>query len=237
MAFPPTRHSVVQATADPDPQVRRDAFERLVGAYWKPVYKYLRYRWSLNPAEAEDATQGFFATAIEKGWFAAFDPGRARFRTFLRTCLDGFVGNERKAARRLKRGGGAEIGSLAFGEAEREIALQDPSAAADPEAYFEREWVRALFGTAVARLRERCAGMHATRFVLFERYDLAAIDDDARPSYKDLAAQTGLSVNDVTNHLAAARREFRQIVLDLLRTASGSDEAAREEMRALFRGR
>jgi len=131
----------------------------------------------------------------------------------------------------------SRIDSLAFIEAERELALQDPSAAADPEAYFEREWVRSLLGAAVARLRERCAGTHAVRFALFERYDLAAVDDDARPSYRDLAAQVGVSVSDVTNHLAAARREFRQIVLDLLRASSGSDDDARDQLRALFRGR
>jgi RNA polymerase sigma factor (sigma-70 family) len=237
MTFPPTRHSVVRATADADPDVRRDAFGRLVAAYWKPIYKYLRFRWSRSPEEAEDATQGFFAAAMEKQWLAGFDPDRARFRTFLRTCLDGYVMNEQRAAGRLKRGGGVREDSLDFVEAERELALQDRSAAADPEAFFEQEWVRALFGEAVAVLRERYGEPHALRFGLFERYDLATLDEDARPGYRELAAELGITVNDVTNHLAAARRDFRAIVLDLLRATTGSEEDAREELRALFRGR
>jgi RNA polymerase sigma factor (sigma-70 family) len=237
MTFPPTRHSVVRATADADPDVRRDAFGRLVASYWKPIYKYLRFRWSRSPEEAEDVTQGFFATAMEKQWLAGFDPDRARFRTFLRTCLDGYVMNEQRAAGRLKRGGGVREDSLDFVEAERELALQDRSAAADPEAFFEQEWVRALFGEAVALLRERYGKPHALRFGLFERYDLATLDEDARPGYRELAAELGITVNDVTNHLAAARRDFRAIVLDLLRATTGSEEDAREELRALFRGR
>jgi DNA-directed RNA polymerase specialized sigma24 family protein len=105
-AFPPTRASVVRAAASSDGEARRQAFGDLADGYWRPVYKYLRWRWRADRAEAEDLTQGFFARAYEKRFFDRFDPARARFRTFLRTCLDGYVANERQAAARLKRGGG-----------------------------------------------------------------------------------------------------------------------------------
>src|SRR6266545_8142728 len=93
MAFPLTRRSVVRAAASADPETRRRAFEALVAAYWRPVYKYLRLEWSAPGEDAEDLTQGFFARALEKGFFDRFDPSRSRFRTYLRTCLDGFVAN------------------------------------------------------------------------------------------------------------------------------------------------
>ena len=51
-----------------------------------------------------------------------FDPARARFRTFLRVCLDGFVVNEHKAASRIKRGGAVSFVSLDFAAAERELS-------------------------------------------------------------------------------------------------------------------
>jgi hypothetical protein len=38
LAFPPTRHSVVLASASADPDARRQAFSVIVEAYWKPVY-------------------------------------------------------------------------------------------------------------------------------------------------------------------------------------------------------
>src|SRR5262245_42905206 len=101
-AFPPTRLTVVSALAQGNDRERHAAFGALAALYWKAVYKYARLKWHAAPDEAEDLTQGFFARALEKEFFAAYDPGRARFRTFLRTCLDGFIANTRAAGSRLK---------------------------------------------------------------------------------------------------------------------------------------
>src|SRR3954464_14864885 len=112
--FPLTRRSVVEAARDADPDVRRQGWESLVASYWRPVYKVLRVRWRLDREDAEDLTQEFFASALAKGTLERYDSSKARFRTYLHTCLDGFAANERKAARRLKRGGGQAILSLDF---------------------------------------------------------------------------------------------------------------------------
>src|SRR5258708_3178483 len=86
--FPLTRRSVV-AAGDANPEVRRRAWDVLVVSYWRPVYKVLRVRWRLDREDAEDLTQEFFASALVKKTFERYDPGKARFRTYLRTCLDG----------------------------------------------------------------------------------------------------------------------------------------------------
>jgi DNA-directed RNA polymerase specialized sigma24 family protein len=98
---------------------RRQAWETLIAAYWKPVYKHLRLTWTLPREDAEDLTQDFFARALEGGTLERFDAGKARFRTYLRVCLDRFASNARKAERRLKRGGGHAHLSLDFPGAER----------------------------------------------------------------------------------------------------------------------
>jgi RNA polymerase sigma factor (sigma-70 family) len=235
MAFPLTRRSVVRAAASADPETRRRAFEALVTAYWRPVYKYLRLKWSAPGEDAEDLTQGFFARALEKGFFDRFDPSRSRFRTYLRTCLDGFVANERKSARRLKRGGGAEHVSLDFAGAEAELGRQRPPEGGDMGEYFHREWVRSLFGLAVEALRQRCAEAgKSVPFALFERYDLEGPDAPTRPSYAELARELGIPETQVTNHLAWARREFRRLVLEALAEATGSAEEFRAEARQLL---
>jgi|SRR5262245_7085773 len=235
MGFPLTRRSVVVAAGSADPALRRRAFEALVAAYWKPVYKYLRLKWGASGEDAEDLTQGFFARALEKGFFDRFDPGRARFRTYLRTCLDGYVANERKARHRLKRGGGAEHVSLDFAAAETELAGKRPPAGADMEEFFHREWVRSLFGLAVEALRRRCAEAGKERcFALFERYDLDGSDAPERPRYADLARERGIPETQVTNELAWARREFRRLVLEALEEATGSEEEFRAEARQLL---
>src|SRR5882672_2039664 len=89
--FPTTQISAVLAVRTGDPVARARAFAILVNAYWKPVYKNIRVKWRKSNEEAKDLTQGFFATAFEKKFFTTYDPHKARFRTFLRTCLDRFV--------------------------------------------------------------------------------------------------------------------------------------------------
>jgi hypothetical protein len=91
MRFPITRLSVVERTRSGDAETRRVALATIIEAYWKPVYKYLRVKWSLDADEAADLTQEFFTSTLEKEVVEKYDPARARFRTYLRLCLDGFA--------------------------------------------------------------------------------------------------------------------------------------------------
>lgn len=226
---------MVEAAASPDPEVRRRALDTLVAVYWRPAYLHLRLKWNMNREEAEDLTQEFFARAMEKGFFEKFEADRARFRTFLRGCLDHLVANARRDERRLKRGGGAQHLSLDFASAEQDLALAVATGADDPEGMFHREWVRSLFTLAVNSLKEECeATDRQIRFQVFARTDLDPVEGDARPSYRDLAEEFDIPVTQVTNHLAWARREFRRVVLQRLRELSGSDAEYRSEVRELF---
>ena len=178
--FPPTRRSVLEAVRSIDAQEREQALEALCTAYWKPVYKYVRWRWN-RPAEvAQDLTQGFFMELLERELLEKFDPKKSRLRTYLRVCVDSFVMNEDKAGRRLKRGGNLPHVALDFAGAEEEFGatVMDPAAIPSPESleeFFEKEWVRSLFALAVEDLREMCvAGERERTFHLFEAYDLEA---------------------------------------------------------------
>jgi RNA polymerase sigma-70 factor (ECF subfamily) len=187
--FPVTRHSAIIAARSDDQEVRERAFAIIVEGYWKPAYKYIRIKWQTANEDAKDLTQGFFALAIEKGYFASYDPEKASFQTFIRTCLDGFVANQRKSEQRLKRGGGAAHFSLDFSEAENELSLQLVSQAA-PEEYFHREWVRSLFGLAIEALRSHYAKKGSSvYFTLFELYDLREDGSEPKTSYAALARQ------------------------------------------------
>jgi DNA-directed RNA polymerase specialized sigma24 family protein len=224
VTFPQTRLSVVERTRSGDAETRRVAFAAIIDAYWKPAYKYLRVKWSLDPDEAADLTQEFFTTTLEKEVVEKFDPTRARFRTYLRLCLDGFASNAKKAEHRLKRGGGITTVSLDFESAEGEIRQIEPSVNADVDELFYREWVRSLFERSVADLRRHAddAG-RPVMFEVFARYDLIE-DAGERPTYTDIARALNLTPATVTNHLAAMRRQFRAIVLERLRELTSSDD-------------
>jgi RNA polymerase sigma factor (sigma-70 family) len=235
--FPATRCSVIEAARSPDEGERKRALDKLCEAYWKPVYKYVRLRWSRDGPDAQDLTQGFFAEMLERELLNRFDAGKSRLRTYLRLCVDSFVMNEDKAARRQKRGGDVQHLALDFAGAEEEIggATIDAATIASPESleeFFEKEWVRSLFTLAVEDLRVLCAERgHEQDYRLFETYDL---DGDDNSSYSQLAQQYGIPVTDVTNALSWARREFRRIALERLREICASNEEFQWEAKATF---
>lgn len=230
--FPETRVSAVLGARSEDEAARHRAFERIITAYWKPVFKYMRVRWQTDHEQAADWTQDFFTRLLEKEFVQSWDPARGHFRTWLRVGIDGFVKNERKAAGRVKRGGGLAPLSLDFDDAERELGPLLPVETLHPERYFEQEWARALFEAGVAALCEELESSgRSQRWRIFEAADLAPGD---RPSYKDLAAQFGEPETQITNYLAAARRQLRRILSERLRELTGSDEEYAFEAERLF---
>lgn len=225
---------MIERVRSGDADVRRAAFGDLAGGYWKATYRYLRLQWRLPPETAEDVVQSFFTTAFEKHYLESFDPEQARFRTFLRTCLDRFVQNTRKADSAAKRGGRATVLSLDFAGAERELPPQ-PQSVGDAERFFHDETIRCLFARALERVRrDFVAGGQPIVMAVFERHDLAPAPDT---TYASIAAELSLSVAQVTNHLHKARQAFRDAALAELCAISATDEEFREEARALFGAR
>ncbi len=233
--FPDTGQSLLARLGSPDPSTRARALETVCAHYWRPVYTYIRLRWGMEPADAQDLTQGFFLHLLDTPALERYDRGRARFRTYLRVCLDGYCANRHAEGRRLKRGGGIELLSLDVAGAEAELPDATATAAADPDGYFRRELVRELFARSIAELRTRLARTGRDDcFALFHRYDVEGPGAPARPTYAALATDFGLPVTQVTNLLARARREFRGIVLEQLRELCASDAEFRAEARDLL---
>jgi RNA polymerase sigma factor (sigma-70 family) len=235
--FPDTRSSLVASIRSPDEATRARALSTLAEAYWKPIYTYVRLHFRRGHDEAADLTQDVFARLVEKSLLGRFDPEKARLRTYLRLVVDGLVANDFQSKSRLKRGGDRQILSLDFEAVRREIEEHPRTGERSPEDLFEREWVRSVFSLGVERLRARYAtSRHDVRFALFSAYDLDedAGSSDGRPTYDELARRFETTTVDVTNQLAGARRDFRRIVLELLRELTVSDAEFRLEARALL---
>lgn len=217
MTFPTTQGSAIAGLRDPARAQR--SWQRVSAAYWRPVYKHLRLQWRKSPEDAEDLTQAFFTVAFEKEYLGDWDSGRARFRTYLKTCVDRFASKAHARAHAQKRSG-------ATVELEAELAAEP---VADAETVFEREWPRSVFTLAVEALKAQHAG--TPRLAAFERHDLA----DVRPSYADVAASLGVPVTTVTNHLAFMRRALREQVVEVLRELTADEAELQDEVRALLR--
>lgn len=194
-------------------------------AYWQPSRRYMQLRWRATESEAADLVQAFFENVVRRGLFATYQPARARFRTFLRTCLDHHAVDDHRRRSAQRRGGGAAEVELASAE----HALADE--AVDPEQLFEAEWLRHIMQLAVSRLDERLtAAGKPTHAALFRAFHVG----DTAPSYADAAASYGCSVTDVTNWLHGARKEFRKIALELLRELTIDDDDFAGEAMAVF---
>lgn len=233
--FPATHYSAIVAVSSEDPTTRTRAYEHIINAYWKPVYKYVRVKWHKSNEDAKDLTQAFFAKVMEKEFFTSYDPERSRFRTFLRVCLDRFLANEDKATSRIKRGGATHVLSLDFENADGELLHANMSANGSVEEYFDKEWVRHMFALAVTKLKAHFESTgKPIYFQLFELYHLTDDTQSRMLSYEQLAVQFDISVSNVTNYLSSARREFRKIVLEELKNVTATEQEFREEARELL---
>jgi RNA polymerase sigma-70 factor (ECF subfamily) len=217
--FPSTQVSLLEAARAGLPC---EALDRVIALYWKPVYKYIRFRFGKDNEDAKDLTQSFFAAALQREFFARFDPVKASFRTYLRMAVERFAASEHAARNRQKRGGNVEF----------EPVEEQAATAESPEQVFEREWQHQLFSLALDDLRAHCdTSGKQLHFQIFEAYDLAAGE---RPSYAALAARHGIAETAVTNYLAWVRRMLRAFVAERLRGVTSGEQELRREMRSLW---
>ena len=221
--FPSTQLSLLEAVSGPG-AVPNEALERVAALYWKPVCRFVRMKYHQPADAAEDLTQEFFASALERDFFRRFDPALASFRTYLRMAVEHFASNQYAAANRQKRGGGVEFAAAD----EVEIA-----GGLSPEEIYEQEWRRQVFALAIDDLRAHCesAGKRV-QWEIFAAYDLA--DGGKRPSYTEMASQHRIDETAVTNYLAWARRMLRGFAEARLRGVTAGEAELHREMRKLW---
>ena len=141
--FPATRWSLVARVRDRGSQ-SRPALEELCRLYWRPVFIYAR-KAGHSREDAEDLTQSFFASLIEKDLIACADESRGRLRTFLLTAFQRFAISTWRRENRMKRGGGAFFTALD----DLECTLISDEA---PDSAYDRAWAAGLLAEADADL-------------------------------------------------------------------------------------
>ncbi len=229
--FPETRWTAIRALLSDDETARQLGWDVVSRLYWHPVQSYIRAKWNSSESDANDASQNFFTYVFERDTFSKFDSGKARFRHFVRVCLDRFLINEYKAGIAQKRGGGM-VDSLESSGADGEPL--DPADPDSLEELFEQEWRRSLFETAVNDVETLATTDTAKlQFQIFKRYDIERGSAD-KLTYDDLAREFNLSTTTVTNHLHAMRTKVRMALLDRLRSITATEEEFLEESQALL---
>jgi len=104
--FALTRWTLVQRARGESPEARA-ALSDLCALYYAPVEAFIRCQ-GLDPEEARDLTQEFFARLLGGSGVTGADAGRGRFRSYLLGAVKHFLQVERVRRMAAKRGGGAE---------------------------------------------------------------------------------------------------------------------------------
>ena len=103
--FPSTRWSLILAARGRADPRAREALAALCGAYWYPLYAFIRRRGH-DPDQAQDLTQEFFTRFLREGFLDTVDPGRGRFRAFLLAACKNFLANWHDHEHAVIHGGG-----------------------------------------------------------------------------------------------------------------------------------
>jgi len=206
------------------------AMSGLCEACWYPLYAFAR-RQGLDAEQARDATQGFFASILEKHGLRGADPAKGRFRSFLLGAMKHYLINERRAATTQKRGGGALHISIDDAAAEGRYRLEQADFLT-PELTYEKRWAEDLLERVLTRLREECdADGRAGRFAVLEVY---LVDSKGAVPYAEAAAQLGISENATKSAVFRMRERYRAIFRDeILRTVTDESEVD-DEIRHLL---
>jgi RNA polymerase sigma-70 factor (ECF subfamily) len=226
--FATTRWSLIAAARDPDAPEARQALAELCGLYWYPLYAYIRRRGH-DHAGAEDLTQGFFAHLLERHDWAAADPARGRFRSFLLAACQHFLANEHDRATAQKRGSGRQPLSLDFADADGRYA-REPAHDQTPERLFERRWALTLLEQVLAGLREEYESSGKGR--LFEA--LKGSLGGPEVPYAAVAADLGLSEGAVKVAAHRLRQRYRDRLRAAIAETVAGEEQVDEELRDLF---
>jgi RNA polymerase sigma-70 factor (ECF subfamily) len=229
--FASTHWSVVIAAARTASPEAQSALEKLCRAYWYPLYAYLR-RKGHKPPEAEDLTQEFFSSrVVTRRIFDGLQPGIGRFRSWLLTCLQNMVLNERERQHALKRGGGQEHLSPDFKTAEGRY-LAEPADTLSPEKTYERTWAMTLLSRALDLLGEKYKGVGDE--LLFNHLKNFLPGEQSNRSYGQVATDLGKTEAAIKMAVSRLRQEYGRVLhAEIKRTVSSPAEAD-EELRYLM---
>lgn len=119
--FVTTHWSVVLAAGATDQEKSLGALQKLCETYWGPAYVFVR-RKGFSPDDAEELTQGYFASLLSSDSLKRLGRGKGKFRAFLLASVKNFLANEWDRRKTIKRGGGRSIVSLDQAAAKRGFA-------------------------------------------------------------------------------------------------------------------
>jgi RNA polymerase sigma factor (sigma-70 family) len=201
------------------------ALDQLCRAYWFPLYGYLR-RHGLSPEDAEDLTQGYFASLIERNYLAQADHERGRLRSFLLTTLKHYLADQWSRARTLKRGHGRQIVSIDAAAAEERYGME-PADEESPDRLFDKRWALTVLDNVLAALRADYVKAGQER--VYDELKKFLAWNSAGEAYREAAAALGMKESAVRVAIFRLRRRYGDLLREQVAdTVTSADEVPAE---------
>jgi len=235
--FPTTVWGVVHFAQDRQNAQWRDAMNRCIAAYWKPVFFFIRAKgYPLH--RAEELTQDFFLKFFARDWIRLADEQRGRFRTFLLTILSRFLSDEGPERKPRQRAFDDQLISISELRANSEPSLEPPDHRT-PEDLFMREWAKALMANVQKSLELWCFCRGRPDWYRVFRETYFPADAESQITQQELAQRLEITRDKVRYALAEVQRQFSELLRAEVAEQSGPDcdiEAEIRELEALLAG-
>ena len=228
--FATTHWSLILAAAEGAPADSRNALAALCRTYWYPLYAYLRSHGH-GQHDAEDLTQEFFATLLEKGYLQAADSRRGRFRSFLLTAFKRFLAKEQE---RAERGSVAveKLSSRSTSHPARNAISCEPSHDWTAERLFDRRWALTILDQVLARLGAQYTASRKGR--LWEQLQPYLTRTAAAPPLATVAGALGMTEGAVKVAVHRLRQRYRELLRDAVARTVAQPEDIDDELAHLL---
>ena len=226
--FPSTHWSLIIRAGSPESPQSHAALAELCSVYWYPIYAFIRRKGN-RPDQALDLTQGFFARLLEKGIMAEAEPGKGRFRAFLRTDCQHFLIDQHRRMR--ARGGGSPTARSMRNGAEGRYGFE-PADTLSPDRLFDRAWALTLLDRVLDLLaREYAAKGHSE---LFDHLKIVLTQGKGAVPAATLAAELGKTEGAVNMAIHRLRKRYREILEEQIAATLDDPSEMEDEIRSLF---
>lgn len=226
--FPSTHWSMVVRARDPSVADYRESLHKLLSAYWRPVYVYIRAAWSKSNEDAKDLTQEFLSRLLESDFLQGYDRERGRFRFYLKGALRHFLLDQNKSDLRKVRGGDRTTISL---DADPPPL---PAEGGTPEELFDREWAQTLLDVALERVRLQL--QKEKRDIAWKVFDLYEVSspESGELSVREVAERMKISDSEARGHLKYVRLLVKEALQRRASDTVASQDDLYRELKELF---
>ena len=229
IAFTTTHWSVVLEAQGESPAAQ-EALEKLCRIYWRPIFSFLQ-RQGVRPEEAEDVTQGFFASLFERGSLNAVRKEKGRLRSYLLGALKYFLADEQRRAMAIKRGKGQRLIPLEELRADERVTME-PTDPVTAEMIYERRWASTVLERVLTRLKDeyRAAG----NAMLFDSLKKLLPDEPGAPSQAEIAERLGMNENAIRQAFYRFRQRYQSLLREEIAHTVATPGDIEDELRHLI---